>query len=810
MDGIDCLFYKKIMCDLILHCLSCRILHTLRVRYGMDSIYTYSGQILIATNPHKRLRHLYGQRMMQQYRGVPLGELSPHVYAIAEAAYEAMMNEEKRQAILISGESGAGKTESAKMVMQYLAHRAGPVGGGKLLSMGSGIPQVNGNIALSAPIEEQVLESNPLLEAFGNAKTARNDNSSRFGKFAEIDFDSMGRVTGASISTYLLERSRVVSIRSPERSFHIFYQLCAGADSEMRKDLKLEGGAISFRVLAQSDAFELDDVDDAEAFEQTLEAMRVVGMSDDTINSILRCVAAILHLGNIEFTTSNSEEAAIAEPVAAAALETAAELFGVESSVLLTALTTRAIETRGERIVKILDPIAAAESRESLSKSLYSRLFDWLVAAVNRKIGAVGGGGRTTRSIGILDIYGFECFETNSFEQLCINLANEKLQQAFNAHVFKGEQQEYNDEGIAWSYVEFVDNQDVLDLLEGAASKPQGVFPLIDEACRLPRATHKDLAHDLRTRLKSHPRFGIPRRDQHAFAVDHYAGEVCYSTEALLDKNRDFVVAEHAALMAKSSSPLLQELFAERSVDGIVEDDKKSPAKRRSAFMLSSVGARFRRQLGGLMGTLGECQPHFIRCIKPNANSDPGQFTSPYVLEQLRAGGVLEAVRIACAGFPTRRPFLPFAQRFARLLPPEKLQDLSLPMTETGFVDWYSTSEAQVAEVVKRVLRHSCLDGWQMGRTRVFLRSGQLAQLEGERGLLLSTAAVRVQAAWRGKQARMQLQRGIAAIISIQRVWRRFVYIKNDAQRRRELNAVQIQSAWKRYVARRDFLEHRR
>lgn len=751
---------------------------------------------------------------MQQYRGVPLGELSPHVYAIAEAAYEAMMTEEKRQAILISGESGAGKTESAKMVMQYLAHRAGPVsGGGKLLSMGSGIPPLNGNAQLSAPIEEQVLESNPLLEAFGNAKTARNDNSSRFGKFAEIDFDAMGRVTGASISTYLLERSRVVSIRSPERSFHIFYQLCAGANSELRKDLRLEGGATGFRVLAQSVTFELDDVDDAEAFEQTLEAMRVVGMSDETISSILRCVAAILHLGNVEFKPSNTDEAVVSGPVAAAALETAADLFGVEPQALLMALTTRTIETRGERIVKTLDTYAAAESREALSKTLYSRLFDWLVAAVNRKIGAVGGGGRTSRSIGILDIYGFECFETNSFEQLCINLANEKLQQAFNAHVFKGEQQEYNDEGIAWSYVEFVDNQDVLDLLEGAVNKPQGVFPLIDEACRLPRATHKDLAHDLRTRLKAHPRFGIPRRDQHAFAVDHYAGEVSYSTEALLDKNRDFVIAEHAGLMAKSSSLLLQELFnPDRTVEGggVGDGGDGSQNKRRSAFMLSSVGARFRRQLAGLMGTLGECQPHFIRCIKPNASSDPGQFTSPYVLEQLRAGGVLEAVRIACAGFPTRRPFLPFAQRFARLLPPARLEDLNLPMAETGFVDWYSTSETQVAEVVKRVLKQSGVEGWQMGRTRVFLRSGQLAQLEGERGRLLSAAAIKVQAAWRGKEARMRLQRSLAAIVCIQRAWRRYVYIKNDAQRRQELNAVQIQAAWKRYTARKAFLDHRR
>jgi myosin V len=802
------------------------ILHTLRVRYGMDSIYTYSGQILIAANPHKRLPYIYGPRMMAQYRGVPLGELSPHVYAIAEAAYAAMLADEQRQAILISGESGAGKTESAKMVMQFLAHRAGPstgsAAGGKNKSISSSTNNSNNSntaAAVSAPIEEQVLESNPLLEAFGNAKTARNDNSSRFGKFVEIDFDAGGRVTGASISTYLLERSRVVSIRSPERSFHIFYQLCAGADEEMRSELHLENGATGFQILSQSDAFELEDVDDGEAFQHTLDAMRIVGLSDTNIKSILRTVAAILHLGNIAFELSSSDDAIVSSaPKAAIALSTAAKLLDVSSDALLTALTTRAIETRGERIVKTLDAIAAAESRDALAKSLYSRLFDWLVAAVNRKIGAIGGGGRTSRSIGILDIYGFECFDRNSFEQLCINLANEKLQQAFNAHVFKGEQEEYAEEGIAWSYVDFVDNQDVLDLLEGSNSSSnsttaqQGVFPLIDEACRLPRATHQDLAHALRTRLASHSRFGIPRRDQHAFAVQHYAGEVCYSTDALLDKNRDFVVAEHAGLLSKSSAALLRELFAaEKLFEGSGGSGQfDDQGKRRSAFMLSTVGSRFRRQLGGLMNTLGECQPHFIRCIKPNSESLPGALAPPYVLEQLRAGGVLEAVRIACAGFPTRKPFLPFAQRFAGLLGASKLQELGLPMTSSGFVDWYAASEAQIAEVVKRVMKISGIDGWQMGRTRVFLRAGQLAQLEGSRGRILAVAAVKVQAAWRAVEARRQLARARAAATRIQTAWRDYVKAKEAARLRQEAAAVRVQAAWRRLVARKAYLHRKR
>jgi len=588
-------------------------------------------------------------------------------------AFNAMMIDEQRQAILISGESGAGKTESAKMVMQYLAHRTAPLAspakpGAKPLPKpppgGAAEPPSAG----TAPIEEQVLESNPLLEAFGNAKTVRNDNSSRFGKFVEIDFDVAGRVSGACISTYLLERSRVVSINAPERSYHIFYQLCAGASPEQRAALRLEAGAAGFRYLAASatggaaPCFTLDNVDDAEELRSTLDAMAIVGLGEAEREAVLRTVAAVLHLGNVEFAPAPDEGAAPAGPGAAAALGAVASLLEVAEPALLTALTTRVIATAGERIVKRLSAAAAAASRDSLAKNLYARLFDWLVAAVNRKISALGGGGRGGRSIGILDIYGFESFQDNSFEQLCINLANERLQQQFNQHVFKGEQEEYAREGIDWSYVQFVDNQDCLEVLEGSAAAPAlAVFPLVDEACRLPRATYQDLAHSLRTRLADRPRFSAPRRPQHSFAVEHYAGRVTYSTELLLDKNKDFTVAEHVGLLAGSGSPFVRALFAEAEAGG--GEPAAAPAiggrgrAAGSAFKLNSVGAQFRRQLQGLMGTLNQCAPHYIRCVKPNPESRPGSLAPEYVLEQLRAGGVLEAVRIACAGFPTRKAF---------------------------------------------------------------------------------------------------------------------------------------------------------
>ena len=675
----------------------------------MDSIYTYSGQILIAINPHKELSHLYGERMMVQYKDVGLGELSPHTYAIAEAAYSAMMMDEKRQAIMISGESGAGKTESAKMVMQYLAHRAG----GPLV--------LNGASNVSAPIEQQVLESNPLLEAFGNAKTLRNDNSSRFGKFVEIDFDPTGRVIGATISTYLLERSRVVSIAPGERSFHIFYQICAGADADLRKALFLPEMAADFAYLSQSEIVTLENMDDANGFAKTLHAMHIIGLSIDQIESVLKCTAAVLHLGNINFKVAEeavADEAVIAgDGTSSESLSAAAALLGVPIESLRSVLMSRELKSGSETIVKRYTVKDSVESRDSLAKAIYSRVFDWLVAAVNRKIGAVGGSGRTPRTIGILDIYGFESFDNNSFEQLCINLANEKLQQAFNAHVFKAEQEEYASEGIDWSYVEFVDNQDVLDLLEGTkkslitvqsmkSGKNLGIFSMIDEACRLPRAKHEDLAVSLRNTFEDHPRFSAPKRDQYSFIVSHYAGEVRYATEALLEKNRDFVIENQQSLMRKGSQPLPGQLFSQEEDQG----------NQRNSFKLRTIGTRFKSQLNDLANTLLECQPHFIRCIKPNENSRPGDLTPSYVMEQLRAGGVLEAVRIACAGFPTRKPFMPFVSRYSMLLSPAVLNKMDVKMSDKGFIEWNSLSTEQMSALATGILEYAGVTDWQVIR----------------------------------------------------------------------------------------------
>ncbi|CAN8327172.1 unnamed protein product [Cochlearia groenlandica] len=728
------------------------VLYNLQRRYALNDIYTYTGSILIAVNPFKKLPHLYNGHMMEQYKGAPFGELSPHVFAVSDVAYRAMIEDGRSQSILVSGESGAGKTETTKLIMQYLTF-------------------VGGRAAKDdRSVEQQVLESNPLLEAFGNAKTVRNDNSSRFGKFVEIQFDANGRISGAAIRTYLLERSRVVRITDPERNYHCFYQLCASENDAEKYKLS---NPHQFHYLNQSKTYELDGVSNAEEYKNTRRAMDIVGISHDEQEGIFRTLAAILHLGNVEFSSGKEHDSSVVKDRESRMhLQMAADLFKCDANLLLASLCTRSILTREGTIVKALDSNAAVTSRDALSKTVYARLFDWLVNKINR---SVGQDADSRFQIGVLDIYGFECFKNNSFEQFCINFANEKLQQHFNEHVFKMEQDEYRKEEINWSYIEFIDNQDVLDLIE---KKPIGVIALLDEACMFPRSTHESFSMKLFHNFKFHPRLEKAKFSETDFTLSHYAGKVTYHTETFLDKNRDYTIVEHCNLLSSSKCSFVAGLFPSSPEESV-----------RSSYKFSSVSSRFKQQLQSLMETLSKTEPHYVRCVKPNSLNKPQKFENLSVLHQLRCGGVLEAVRISLAGYPTRRHYSDFVDRFG-LLAPE-------------FMDESNDEQSLTEKILKKV----GLGNYQLGRTKVFLRASQIGILDSRRAEVLDASARFIQRRLRTYVTRQNFISLRASAISIQAYCRGCLSRNAYATRRNTAAAVLIQKHARMWLSRCAFVK---
>ncbi|KAG2377270.1 Myosin-8 Myosin XI [Vigna angularis] len=728
------------------------VLQNLHIRYSLNDIYTYTGNILIAVNPFQRLPHLTETSTMAKYKAAAFGEQSPHPFAIASSAYRKMINEEKSQSILVSGESGAGKTESTKMLMHYLAFL-----GGRAATEGRSV-------------EQQVLESNPVLEAFGNAKTVRNNNSSRFGKFVEIQFDQKGRISGAAIRTYLLERSRVCQVSDPERNYHCFYMLCAAPKEESGK-YKL-GDPRKFHYLNQSNCIELDGLDDSKEYLATRRAMEVVGISGDEQDAIFRIVAAVLHLGNIEFIKGSEDELDSSQPKDEKSiyhLKTAAELLMCDEKSLEDSFCKRVMVTRGDTITKSLDPTAAALSRDALAKIVYSRLFDWIVCKINNTIGQDPD---STKLIGVLDIYGFESFKTNSFEQFCINLTNEKLQQHFNQHVFKMEQEEYTKEEINWSYIEFVDNQDVLDLIE---KKPGGVIALLDEACMFPRSTHETFAEKLYQTFKDNKRFSKPKLSRTDFTINHYAGDVTYQTDFFLDKNKDYVVPEHAALLSASKCPFVSGLFP------------PLPEETTKSTKFSSIATQFKLQLQSLLETLNATEPHYIRCVKPNNLLKPGIFENNNVLQQLRCGGVMEAIRISCAGYPTRKSFDEFVQRFTIL---ESSVLKACPDEVTA---------------CKRLLDRANLKDYQIGKTKVFLRAGQMAELDACRAEVLGLSASVIQRKVRTFLCRKQYVLLQLSAIELQRVAKGQLARRQYECMRREAASIKLQKDFRMYISRKSY-----
>ncbi|KAF4358122.1 hypothetical protein F8388_009405 [Cannabis sativa] len=631
------------------------VLHNLATRYEMNEIYTYTGNILIAINPFQSLSNLYDACMMELYKGAPFGKLGPHVFAIADFAYRQMINEGKSNSILVSGESGAGKTETTKMLMRYLAFV-----GGRSASEGR-------------TVEQQVLESNPVLEAFGNAKTSRNNNSS-----------------------------------------------------------------------------------DAHDYLTTKRAMEIVGISEKEQDAIFKVVAAILHLGNIEFAKGEDNDSSVVKnEMSLFHLQMTAELLMCNPNALEDALCKRIMITPEEVIKRSLDPVGATVSRDGLAKTIYSRLFDWLVDKINDSIGQDP---YSNCLIGVLDIYGFESFKNNSFEQFCINFTNEKLQQHFNQHVFKMEQEEYIKEQINWSYIGYVDNQDVLDLIE---KKPGGIIALLDEACMFPKSTYETFAQKLYQTYKDHKRFVKPKLARSDFSLLHYAGEVQYQSDQFLDKNKYYVVPEHQDLLSSSRCSFVSGLFPSLS------DESAKSSK------FSSIGSRFKLQLQQLMEILKSTEPHYIRCVKPNDLLKPSIFDNTSIIQQLRSGGVLEAVRIKCSGYPTYRTFFEFLSRFG-ILAPEILEKMGLT-------------------------------GYQIGKTKVFLRAGQMAELDARRTEILGNSAKIIQLQVRTRIARRRFLSMQKASIDLQSFWRGKMARNSYKTKKREVAAVKIQKNLRRTLARKDY-----
>ncbi|CAK9869416.1 unnamed protein product [Sphagnum jensenii] len=734
------------------------VLHDLTHRYAQDKIYTRAGPVLIAVNPFKKVP-IYTADFVQAYRRKTGPSLQPHVYMTADTAFGAMVREGINQSIIISGESGAGKTETAKIAMQYLAALGG--GGG---------------------LEDEILQTNPILEAFGNAKTLRNDNSSRFGKLIDIHFDNSGKICGAKIQTYLLEKSRVVQQASGERSYHVFYQLCAGADPGLQECVKLRP-AQEYHYLNQSDCLSIDNIDDAEQFHILRRAMNVVQISTEDQVEVFQMLSAVLWLGNITFHIMEHDNVVVDDNEA---VEVAAGLLHCEVSELMTALSTRKIRAGGDDILQRLTYEQAIDSRDALAKAIYASLFDWLVDRINKSLEV--GKRRSGRTISILDIYGFESFKRNSFEQLCINYANERLQQHFNRHLFKLEQEEYTSENIDWTRVDFEDNQECLDLIE---KRPLGVISLMDEECTFPRATDVTLANKLKEHLRGNACFKGERSK--AFRICHYAGEVMYETSGFLEKNRDLLHADLLQLLASCDS-FLPQLFAA----SIGEGSQKVPTPNRrvngTESQKQSVAAKFKGQLNKLMQRLGSTEPHFIRCIKPNTQQLPNVVDQELVLQQLRCCGVLEVVRIARSGYPTRHSHDQFATRYGFLLP----RSLS--------------SQHDTLSVCVAILHQFGIHAemYQVGITKLFFRAGQIGMLEDLRQRTLH-GIIGIQKVYKGHKVRCYYRQLRSASVVLQSVVRGELARRQykDLQQRHHAS-VMIQKYVRTHVLRHSYLQTRK
>ncbi|KAJ0032744.1 hypothetical protein NQD34_002825 [Periophthalmus magnuspinnatus] len=682
------------------------IVENLKKRYMDDYIFTYIGPVLISVNPFKQMPY-FTDREIELYQGAAQYENPPHIYALSDNMYRNMMIDGENQCVIISGESGAGKTVAAKYIMGYIS-------------------KVSGGGAKVQHVKDIILQSNPLLEAFGNAKTVRNNNSSRFGKYFEIQFSRGGEPDGGKISNFLLEKSRVVSQNDNERNFHIYYQLLEGANAQQKEGLGIMTPDYYY-YLNQSGTYKVDGTNDSKDFQETMEAMHVIGIPVQVQAQVLQIVAGILHLGNISFIEAGN----YGQVESTDLLAFPAYLLGIDPTRLQDKLTSRKMDSKwggkSESINVTLNQEQATYTRDALAKALYARLFDYLVEAINRAIQKP----HEEFSIGVLDIYGFEIFKKNGFEQFCINFVNEKLQQIFIELTLKAEQEEYVQEGIKWTPIEYFNNKIVCDLIENKLNPP-GIMSVLDDVCATMHAKGEGadgtLLQKLQAAVGTHEHFNSWNS---GFVIHHYAGKVSYDVIGFCERNRDVLFTDLIELMQSSEYDFIRSLFPEN-----LNTDKKGRP--------TTASSKIKKQANDLVNTLMKCTPHYIRCIKPNETKRPKDWEESRVKHQVEYLGLRENIRVRRAGFAYRRLFNKFLMRYAILT------------TET-WPSWRGPEQQGVLHLLRSVNMDT--DQYQMGRTKVFVKNPEsLFLLEEMRERKFDTFARIIQKAWRRFIARKKYE----------------------------------------------------
>ncbi|XP_053327663.1 unconventional myosin-X-like [Spea bombifrons] len=725
------------------------IMLNLHVRYRNDLIYTNIGSILASVNPYKPIAGLYDEEAVDLYSRHHLGELPPHIFAIANECYRCLWKRHDSQCVLISGESGAGKTESTKLLLKFLSSMS-------QTSAEGGCKETH--------VEEAIMESSPILEAFGNAKTVYNNNSSRFGKFIQLHFSQQGHIQGGRVVDYLLEKTRVTRQSPGERNYHIFYALLSGSSKEDRESLCLSD-THGYQYLSTSGCVTADGLNDKDMYQKVMTALHVMDFNEEEIREVWKLLSGILQLGNLEFMTAGG-----AQITTKAVLGDAADLLGLDSFQLSEVLTQRSMILRGEEISSPLTVEQATDSRDSLAMALYAQCFSWLLGKINSRIK----GKDNFKSVGILDIFGFENFQVNRFEQFNINYANEKLQEYFNKHIFSLEQLEYNREGIQWEAIDWMDNAECLDLVE----KKLGLLALINEESRFPKGTDFTLLEKLHAQHANNPHYVKPRVTENQFGIKHYAGEVTYDIRGFLEKNRDTFRDDILNMLRDSRLDFIYDLF-EKVCSRSGEETLKMGTQRKKP----TVSSQFRESLHSLMAMLSTSNPFFIRCIKPNTDKLPNTFSPDVVLNQLRYSGMLETVKIRRAGFPVRRQYQDFMSRYKMLL--RSIKGEGDPRaTCAAFLQSYDGSKKE----------------WQLGKTKVFLKEALEQKLEKSRDQELKRAALVIQAHVQGYIARKRYKQVCGWIVTIQKNYRAHYW--RSAFLRLRKSAVHFQKHWRGRAAR--------